>query len=346
MFRTEKENIINVKADALVNSVNLVGVMGKGVALAVKEAFPENYKMYKKACDEKRIDIGKIFVTETGQLFPRYIINFPTKKHWRYPSKYSWIEAGLISLKDWLKTSDIKSLAIPPLGSGSGKLDWNRVKQMIFSELKEFSDRIDIILIEPDSGFENAESLKVQNNNLTPARAMLLYLLNRYRVLGYEINLLVVQKIAYFLQRVGEPLRLNFQKGFYGPYAYNLIPVLKALKPKYLSFTSLNDSKPSTIIRLNQNVMDEVESYVDTNLTPYQKENLEKTISLIQDFETPFGLELLGTIDFIFTQGKFKSDSDWILSEISKWTSRKANLFKSYHIEVAKERLLKSLSYN
>ncbi|AFH47874.1 Putative phosphatase [Ignavibacterium album JCM 16511] len=346
MFRTEKENIINIKADALVNSVNLVGVMGKGVALAVKEAFPENYKLYKKACEEKRIDIGKIFVTETGRLFPRYIINFPTKKHWRNPSEYSWIEAGLVSLKEWLKTSGIKSLAIPPLGSGSGKLDWNRVKQMIISELKEFSNRIDIILIEPDFGFENAETLKVQKNNLTPARAMLLYLLNKYRVLGYEINLLVVQKIAYFLQRVGEPLKLNFQKGFYGPYAYNLIPVLKALKPKYLSFTSLDDSKPSTIIRLNQNVMDEVESYVNTNLTSLQKENLEKTISLIQDFETPFGLELLATIDFIFIQEKFKSNSDWILSEISKWTNRKANLFKSYHIQVAKERLLKSLSYN
>lgn len=346
MFRIEKENIVNIKADALVNSVNLVGVMGKGVAHAIKEAFPENYKLYKKACETKQIDIGKIFVTETGQLFPRYIINFPTKKHWRNPSKYSWIEKGLISLKEWLINSDIKSIAIPPLGSGSGKLDWNEVKKIIMEKLLDISNEIDIILIEPSLSYESTDIIKAQKNNLTPARAMLLYLLNRYRVLGYEINLLVVQKIAYFLQRVGEPLKLNFQKGFYGPYAHNLIPVLKALKPKYLSFTSLNDSKPSTIIKLNQNVIDEIENYISINLTPQQKENLEKTISLIKDFETPFGIELLGTIDFILVEKRSFADTNQILSEISNWTRRKANLFKPYHIEVAKERLIKNFSYN
>jgi O-acetyl-ADP-ribose deacetylase (regulator of RNase III) len=346
MFRTEKTNIVNVKADALVNSVNLVGIMGKGVALAIKEAFPENYKLYKKACENKQIDIGKIFVTETGQLFPRYIINFPTKKHWRNPSNYSWIEAGLISLKEWLIKSNINSIAIPPLGSGSGKLDWNKVKSMIIDILSSESDRIEIILIEPDEDFDRMESFKEQKNNLTPARAMLLYLLNKYRVLGNEINLLVVQKIAYFLQRVGEPLKLNFQKGYYGPYAYNLIPVLKALKPKYLYFNSLQDSKPSTIIRLNQNTIEEVEYYIEKNLTPQQKENLKKTLLLIQDFETPFGLELLGTIDFIFVEQKIPSNTQIVLSEITKWTHRKAKLFNEHHIEVAQERLLKHLSYN
>ena len=345
MFRAEKTNIVNVKADALVNSVNLVGVMGKGVALAIKEAFPENYKLYKKACQNKQIDIGKIFVTETGQLFPRYIINFPTKKHWRNPSHYSWIEEGLISLKEWLANNKINSIAIPPLGSGSGKLDWNKVKCMIMDILGSESEKIDIILIEPDEKFETTESFKEQNNKLTPTRAMLLYLLNKYRVLGNEINLLVIQKIAYFLQRNGEPLKLNFQKGYYGPYAYNLIPVLKALKPKYLSFKTLNDSKPSTIIRLNQDYMGEVEKYVGKKLTPQQKENLEKTLKLIQDFETPFGLELLGTIDFIFVEQKIPSDTQTVLKEITKWTHRKAKLFNAHHIEVAHKRLLDHFNY-
>lgn len=346
MFRYEKTNIINVKADALVNSVNLVGVMGKGVALAIKEAFPENYKLYKKACESGEIAIGKVFITETGQLFPRYIINFPTKKHWRNPSKYSWIEQGLISLKEWLDENNVDSIAIPPLGCGSGKLDWNIVKKMILNILGSLSEKIDIILIEPNIGFEGIENVKVQKNNLTSARAMLLYLLNKYRVLGNEINLLVVQKIAYFLQRVGEPLKLNFQKGFYGPYAYNLIPVLKALKPKYLFFKSLDDSKPSTIIRLNQEMIQEVENYIEKNLTIQQKQNLEKTLMLIQDFETPFGLELLGTIDFIYTEKKSPFNTEIILSELTKWTNRKAKLFNSHHIQVAQERLLKNFSYN
>jgi len=345
MFRFTKENIINVKADALVNSVNLVGVMGKGVALAVKEAFPENYKLYKKACESKQIAIGKIFVTETGLLFPRYIINFPTKIHWRDPSSYDWIKAGLLSLKEWLKKSDVNSIVIPPLGSGNGKLNWAKVKLMIMEILNDLSNEIEIILIEPSSSFEIIETANVSKNKLTPARAMLLYLFNKYRILGYEINLLVAQKIAYFLQRVGEPLNLNFQKGFYGPYAHNLIPVLKALKPKFLSFKSLDDSKPSTIIRLNNNTMEEVENYIEENLTDQQKENLNKTLMLIQDFETPFGLELLGTIDFILIEKNNYFDTNNILSEISNWTKRKANLFKPYHIEVARERLLKNLTY-
>lgn len=346
MFRVVKENIVNIKADALVNSVNLVGVMGKGVALALKKVFPENYELYKKACETKQIDIGKIFVTETGQLFPKYIINFPTKKHWRNPSKYSWIEEGLVSLYDWLKNSDVNSIAIPPLGSGSGKLEWNKVKQMIMDKLVDISNKIEIILIEPDDIYENNNALKFQKNNLTPARAMLLYLLNQYRVLGFEINLLVAQKVAYFLQRVGEPLKLNFEKGYYGPYAANLIHVLKALRPKYLSFKTFDDSKPSTIINLNSMAIDEVEDFIENKLTKQQKENLQKTLSIIQDFETPFGLELLGTIDFILVQNKKYLDDSKILADISNWTNRKASLFKLYHIEVAKKRLLQNFSYN
>ncbi|GMU95767.1 macro domain-containing protein [Ignavibacterium sp.] len=346
MFRTENENIINIKADALVNSVNIVGVMGKGVALAFKEAFPENYKLYKKACEAGKIKIGKVFITETGQLFPRYIVNFPTKKHWRDSSQYSWIEDGLKSLMEWLKISDVKSIAIPPLGSGSGKLEWGIVKKMITSVLDEVSDKIEIILVEPNKNFERIKIIKTSEANLTPVRAMLLYLLNKYRVLGYEVNLLVVQKIAYFLQRVGEPLNLKFQKGYYGPYAHNLIPVLKVLKPKYLTFSTLDDSKPSTIIKLNQNSLAEIESYINNNLSHEQKVNLEKTLSLIQDFETPFGLELLGTIDFILSSEKNSLNTTDILSQISRWTKRKAILFKPYHIDVAKERLLKNFSYN
>ena len=346
MFTLEKNNILNVKAEAIVNSVNLTGVMGKGVALAIREAFPENYKLYKKACEEKKIDIGKIFVTETGQFFPKYIINFPTKNHWRYPSKYEWIEAGLESLKDWLGQHKVKSIAIPPLGSGNGKLDWNRVKPVIVNALKEFEDQINITILEPYPQFDNRPIVAKVESKLTPARAMLLYIMNRYQVMGYEINLLVVQKIAYFLQRLGEPLKLNFEKGFYGPFAYNLIPVLKAMRQDYITYKSLDDAKPSTVLRQNQNKINEVFEYFDKNLSPDQKKRVEKTIALIKDFETPFGLELLGTVDYIFSQKNEVIESEKVLAELKNWTNRKRKLFKEYHIDVAKKKLQDYFSYN
>lgn len=346
MITFEKNNILNVKAEVLVNSVNLMGIMGKGIALAFRETFPENYRLYKKACENNEIDIGKIFVTETGQLFPKFIVNFPTKKHWRYPSKYEWIKAGLDSLKSWLRENQISSIAIPPLGSGNGKLDWNKVKLMITDSLKEFEENIEIIILEPSSEIQTKSAKVKTESKLTPARVMILYILSRYQVMGYEINLLVVQKIAYFLQRLGEPLNLKFEKGYYGPFAYNLLPVLKAIRYKYINFKTLDDAKPTTLIRQNQSAIKEIEEYVENNLTEKQKDHLSKTLDLIKDFETPFGLELLGTVDFILTQKKLVPDSKEILGEIQNWTYRKKKLFKQYHIDVAKDKLLKFFTYN
>lgn len=148
MFRFEKSNIVEVRADVLVNTVNLQGVMGKGIALAFKRAFPENYKLYGEACNSRQIDIGKIFVTETGRELPKYIINFPTKVNWRNPSRYEYIERGLQSVVNWLGKNNIKSIAIPPLGCGNGKLDWSIVKPMIINCLKPFENNLEIIIIE------------------------------------------------------------------------------------------------------------------------------------------------------------------------------------------------------
>jgi O-acetyl-ADP-ribose deacetylase (regulator of RNase III) len=348
MISFEKIDIRNVRAEAIVNSVNLTGIMGRGVALAIKEAFPENYKLYKKACEEKKIDIGEIFVTETGQLFPKYIINFPTKKDWKYPSRYEWIEAGLHSLVKWLRGTDISSIAIPPLGSGNGKLNWERVKTMIEKVLKEFEKEIDIIIIEPSSEYiENNIKLPVKSEaKLTPARAMILYMMNRYRVLGFEINLLVVQKIAYFLQRLGEPLRLKYEKGYYGPFAYNIIPVLRTLRYHYINYKTLDSARPSTVIKIDNSKMNEVDEYIESKLSNEQKERLKKTLELIKDFETPFGLELLGTVDYIFSSKKQTVASAKIMSELTKWTSRKQKLFKKYHIDVASRRLVEYFKYN
>ncbi len=345
MFNIEETNILNVRAEVLVNSVNLKGVMGKGIALSFKNAFPENYKFYRKACESGEIKIGKIFVTETGQLFPKYIINFPTKKHWRFPSKYEYIEEGLKDLVRWIKKTDVSSIAIPPLGSGNGKLNWVRVKIMIIDYLEEFKEKLDITIIEPSKKFETEIEIKSVKPHLTPARAMLLYLMNKYKVLGYEVNLLVAQKLCYFLQRLGEPLNLRYEKGYYGPFAPNLRPLLNILNNHYFRF-NVKSNKPSTIIKNVHLKFDEVEEYVNFNLNVEQKKRLNQTIEFITGFETPFGLELLGTIDFILREKKKVVHSKEILDELKDWTRRKEILFKPAYIEAAKNNLTTFFSYN
>ncbi len=126
-------NIFDDNAMAIVNTVNTQGVMGKGLALQFKEKYPQNYLLYKKACKEGNIGIGNLFITETitnGK--KRFIINFPTKTTWRRPSEYSFIQEGLMDLRNKIRDLSITSIAIPPLGSHNGGLDWHRVKQSCF----------------------------------------------------------------------------------------------------------------------------------------------------------------------------------------------------------------------
>ncbi len=121
MIQFTRGNIIKSQAEALVNTVNTVGVMGKGIALQFKENFDLNYRLYKQACDKGKVIVGKMFVTSTNSIYnPKWIINFPTKKNWIHKSRYSFIEQGLDDLKKVLDDLNINSIAIPPLGSGQG----------------------------------------------------------------------------------------------------------------------------------------------------------------------------------------------------------------------------------
>src|SRR3954464_13145310 len=114
MISFAQGNLLEAKVEALVNTVNTVGVMGKGIALMFKEAFPENFKAYEAACKNKKLRVGRVFVTEGHDLVgPKWIINFPTRVHWRYPSKIEWIEEGLKDLKRVIIEKDIRSIAIP-----------------------------------------------------------------------------------------------------------------------------------------------------------------------------------------------------------------------------------------
>ncbi len=333
MIHFAKGNILEASVEALVNTVNTVGVMGKGIALAFKNEFPDNYKIYKKTCENKELKIGNLLVTQTGRLTPKYIVNFPTKQHWRGRSKIEYIEDGIKSLVKVIQEKEIKSIAVPPLGCGNGGLNWEEVKPLILKGLNLIKDETNIILYEP--GYNNQAVPDKKNVKLTPARAMFLCALNKYTVLGYSITLLVAQKLAYFMQRFGEPLNLQFEKGYYGPYSHRLQHLLKYLNGYYLQFNH-EQTLPGTKVFLNH--IDEVEQFRSNELTSEQKDRLENVQKLIEGFESPYGLELLATVDYIYKQSGI-DDTRIIAEQIGTWTNRKKELMKPFHIEAAHKRL-------
>ena len=148
MIRYVTGDLLAADSEALVNSVNCVGRMGRGVALAFKRRFPDNYKAYKDACDCGELQPGRMFVVETGELVPRLIINFPTKRHWRSRSRLADIEAGLSALVAEIERRRIHSIALPPLGCGLGGLEWTEVKPRIHRVLAGVAD-LDTLVFEP-----------------------------------------------------------------------------------------------------------------------------------------------------------------------------------------------------
>jgi len=258
MITYTQGNLLEAQVEALVNTVNTVGVMGKGIALMFKERFPKNMAEYASACKAKQVNTGKMFVTETSELMgPKWIVNFPTKQHWRAKSKMEWIQEGLIDLRYFLENNNVRSIAIPPLGAGQGGLAWPDVKMEIEKALSDIKTT-NIIVFEPTSKYQNvAKASGVKK--LTPARALVAELVRRYWILGMECSLLEIQKLAWFLQRTIEKrglkneLKLKFEANYYGPYANNLDHLLNALDGSYLkSDKRIPDCDPLDVIWFNE----------------------------------------------------------------------------------------------
>lgn len=217
-------NLLEADAEALVNTVNTEGVMGKGIALQFKKKFPEMYEAYRVACKEGKVRPGKMHVFERKDMLnPKFIINFPTKRHWRSPARMEDLEAGLHALAAEIKRRRIRSIAIPPLGCGNGGLDWKVVRPTIEQALSSFSGEVRILLYPPAGAPEANEIVhRTERPEMNPSRAITLQIWKEYFALGYRLTLLEVHKLLYFLQESGESLRLRFQKDRYGPYADNL----------------------------------------------------------------------------------------------------------------------------
>jgi O-acetyl-ADP-ribose deacetylase (regulator of RNase III)/uncharacterized protein YwgA len=336
MITFETGDLMQSGAEALVNTVNTVGVMGKGIALQFKEAFPHNNRKYIEACKKNELVPGRLLAIweENLHLGKKLIVNFPTKVHWRYPSKYEYIERGLAALKELLQKEKIKSIAVPPLGCGNGGLEWSKVKPMIISSLAELD--LEVIIYEPNEAIK--EILQKQQAkksvHLTPARAALLYTLFAFESMGEYSSLFAANKLAYFLQRKGQKLNLDFKPYHYGPYAIGVEKVLYHLNGVYLKGMEQGQVKPFEPLKLNYEKWQEVNEYVNKQLTFEEAQRVKELIHFLSGYTSELSLEILATVDYILVQNP-KYSLDEVMTAISSWNMRKKELFKREYVKAS-----------
>jgi O-acetyl-ADP-ribose deacetylase (regulator of RNase III) len=331
-------NLLDADVEALVNTVNCVGVMGKGIALQFKKAFPANFKAYAQACKAGSVRPGSMFVFATGAPHnPRFLVNFPTKQDWRSRSRLEDIESGLRSLVAEIRERRIRSIAIPPLGCGNGGLDWQQVRPLIeaaFATLPEVEVRLYAPGVTPAAV---DQPIGTEVPNMTPGRAAVLQLMTRYAALDYRTTQLEIQKLAYFAQEAGQPLRLQFKAHHYGPYADKLHKVLEHMEGHFTR-GFLGDRSPDTEIEVLPAGREASERFLASDAA--SRERIERVARLIEGFETPYGLELLGTVHWLCTHGDTPpSDVNGVLEGVRAWNRRKGDLFTEHHVTVALDRL-------
>jgi O-acetyl-ADP-ribose deacetylase (regulator of RNase III) len=355
MIRYTQGNLLEADAEALVNTINEVGVMGKGIALMFRESFPENTRQYENACKIGGIKVGSIFVTANDALIgPKWILNFPTKKHWRNPSKLEWIRSGLVDLVNVIRANKIRSIAIPPLGCGNGGLDWRDVRPLIELAMSELPDT-EALIFAPITHYLNLPKSKGVEK-LTAARAMIAELTRRYSILGMECSNLEIQKLAWFLNRsleklrIENPLKLEFSPNKYGPYADNLRHLLESMDGSYLqSEKRISDSGAFDPVAFNESRRVEVVEFLQSEGQRQYLEAIDSTHRVIKGFESPLGMELLATVDWLLCKSEIEPNVAAIKAGLANWPAgpgsagRKLHLFDDRMIDLAIARLVSEM---
>lgn len=338
MIEPKSGDVLRADAEALVNSVNCVGVMGRGVALQFRKAFPENYEAYRKVCDRKGLRPGTVFVHDLNRLTnPRFVINFPTKEHWKAKSRIEDIETGLGALVREVRARKIQSIAVPPLGCGLGGLRWAKVKPLIEEAFRDVPD-VRVLLYQPKGSPPPEEMVKRSKApSMTVGRAALLGLGNRYlaAVMDPSVTLLELHKLLYFLQESGENLKLRYEKAAFGPYAENLRHLLNEIEGHFVEGFGDAGDQPTKPIRLDSQASAGAEVYLERY--PRTQERFERVARLIEGFETPYGMELLATVHWVAKYEKAGTAEDAVAKTYA-WNDRK-RMFQESHIRKAWERL-------
>lgn len=342
MIKLFHGNLLQAPAQALVNTVNTQGVMGKGIALQFKQAYPQMFRAYEAACANREVKLGRMHVFDLGGLDggPRWIINFPTKGHWRARSRVSDIEAGLRDLRRLVGELGIESIAVPPLGCGHGGLDWAEIRPLIERELSEMTD-VEVLLYAPAGAPKPiAMPNRTQRPNMTLGQAVVLALMNRYltALLDPWVTLLELHKLLYFTQEAGVDLRLQYDANIYGPYAKNLRQLLIRMESHYVSGYGDGEDAPKKPLELLPGAYEAARIFL---LDKHDvQDRMAKAIKLMEGYEDPFGLELLSSVHWIMRSAPGAADDPQLaVQAVHNWNKRKRQLFKPEHIRKAWQRI-------
>lgn len=312
-------DIFKADAEAIVNTVNCVGIMGRGIALQFKKAYPGNFREYEAACKAGEVQPGRMFVHETGKFTPRFIVNFPTKRHWKGKSRIEDIETGLLALAGEIKARAIKSVAIPPLGAGLGGLDWDDVRPRIEAALRDLPD-VQVIIFEPNGAPEQVKSTEVPP--MRHGSASLVLLMNRYLkgLMDPFVTLIEVQKLMYFMQESGQSLKLNYAKHHYGPYADNLRHVLHKVEGHFIAGYSDGGDAPDKQLTVVPGATEDAEAFLADDTAT--RSRFDHVADLVEGFETPFGLELLATVHWV-AKHEGATSAAIAVTKVHDWNDRK-----------------------
>jgi O-acetyl-ADP-ribose deacetylase (regulator of RNase III) len=279
-----------------------------------------------------------MLVVPTGRMTgPKYVINFPTKRHWKGKSRLEDVDAGLVALVAEVERLGVRSIAIPPLGCGLGGLDWRVIEPRIRAAFAPLPD-VRVMLF-PPAGAPPARDMPVNTKpaNMTHARALLVKLMDRYAEGTYRLTLLEVQKLAYFLQEEGEPLKLRFEAGHYGPYADNLNKVLQATEGHFTRGYG-DTPKPDQDIDLLPGAVAAADAAIDSASESARR--LARVTELIDGFETPYGMELLSSVHWVAHHAKpAATTADEAVATVHGWNDRKRTTLRADHIRIAWDHL-------
>lgn len=290
MIKYVKGNLFSDDADALINTVNTEGVMGKGLAYQFKERFPKNFTIYRDACKKKSLSVGKVLlVRNTEGDKPKYIINFPTKAHWKSKSKIEYIEHGLDDLINVVKKEGITSVAIPALGSGLGGLPWSQVEKIIIDKLNDI-DNVEWRVYAPNDAPPSSKK-----SDLTIGRASLIVALEQYLKIAKKKQLseLEAHCLLFILSQAG--LKLNkivFDQFQQVPFSQILHDSLKKMDGNFIYISGINKPIDKTIITLDSAVTKKAEEMLTASPN---KLTISKVINMICGYTSNNGMTIMAT---------------------------------------------------
>lgn len=308
-------NLLESDAQALVNTVNCEGYMGKGIAYQFKLAYPENNKSYINACNSGKLRIGTIHYYIENE---KTIINFPTKDKWREKSKMEYIEQGLDQLVRLLQTLNLSSVAIPPLGSGNGGLIWAEVKKLIEKKLENVSENVDIFIYEPSQNY-------IAQSSIEPKLSLSALVLMRIKIDLKMFDSTRLQKTAFIMDTMSDKKYFNFTKHKYGPYDHAIDIISKSIK-EFQKYHNTSNTLEAYKIAFNKLISEKIETKLD-ELIPI----IKKSATYVNEIETDKQLECITTILYILQTDQDLGE-DLIVNKFKGWSDDKAKRFSEADI--------------